>query len=185
MSRSKSLCLTLMMAAVWVSALPAHAVDSAAQDAQKEAAYQQAREDYKLYLQQLKELARQYKEVSGEIRKIVQEEGVPTLEGIESPAIPAVASSSADTRIEQTEREILVHVDLPGVQKDSIKAVVQSSSLVHVTAQRKSGGDVEKWITLPVLVQESGFRGEYVDGVLSLTLIKAGHGDKEAQIPIR
>ncbi|MCG3177154.1 MAG: hypothetical protein MOGMAGMI_02122 [Candidatus Omnitrophica bacterium] len=182
MSRSKSLCLTLMMAAVWVSALPAHAVDSAAQDAQKEAAYQQAREDYKLYLQQLKELARQYKEVSGEIRKIVQEEGLPTFEDAEPVKEGAAAS---DTRIEQTDKEILVHVDLPGVQKDTIKAVVQSGTLVHISAVRKGGKEIEKWVTLPVLVQESGFRGEYVDGVLSLTLIKAGQGDKEVQIPIR
>ena len=50
---------------------------------------------------------------------------------------------------------------------------------------RKGGKEIEKWVTLPVLVQESGYRGEYVDGVLSLTLVKAGQGDKEIQIPIR
>ena len=184
MRQSKMRCAILIMAALTAASVSlCRAAENTAQDAQREAAAQQAREDYRLYLQQMKELARQYKEVSGEIRKIVQEEGLPTFEDAE-PVKEGVAAAS-DTRIEQTDKEILVHVDLPGAQKETIKAVVQSGTLVHISAVRKGGKEIEKWVTLPVLVQESGFRGEYVDGVLSLTLIKAGQGDKEIQIPIR
>lgn len=184
MTQLKAQCSILMMAALIVASPSlCRAADHSAQDAQREAAAQQAREDYRLYLQQMKELARQYKEVSGEIRKIVQEEGLPTFGDVEP--VKETASATSDTRIEQTDKEILVHVDLPGVQKDSIKAVIQSGTLVHIWAVRKGGKEIEKWVTLPVLVQESGYRGEYVDGVLSLTLIKAGQGDKEIRIPIR
>ena len=42
-----------------------------------ESAYDQARVDYRAYLEQLKALNQQYKEVTGELKTIVQEEGLP------------------------------------------------------------------------------------------------------------
>ena len=43
-------------------------------------AYDQARQDYRAYLQQLKTLSSQYKQITGEVKKVIQEEGVRLFE---------------------------------------------------------------------------------------------------------
>ena len=51
---------------------------AAAQSNDQNAAYDQARQDYRGYLQQLKVLNQQYKQITGEMSKIIKEEGVPS-----------------------------------------------------------------------------------------------------------
>ena len=51
-----------------------HEILSAATNSnENDPAYQQARQDYRTYLQQLKTLSSQYKQITGEVKKVIQE----------------------------------------------------------------------------------------------------------------
>ena len=69
----------------------------------------QARQDYRVYLAKLKELAQQYNQVTSQVKKVIKEEGVPTWDdkngGIK---ITHDLDLSDNGPIRETEKEIKV-----------------------------------------------------------------------------
>lgn len=65
-------------------------------------AYERAREDYRAYLRGLKALNQQYKEFSSEMRKIMQEEGLPVWEE-STGGLDARKGNFGDADIQETD----------------------------------------------------------------------------------
>lgn len=188
---------------------------AAAQNNQKEAAYEQARQDYRVYLQQLKALSQQYKEVTGEIQKVLKEEGVPTWdEGSGTMTVDRSSNNFAKTNalptvfgdidIKETDSEIIVKADLPGIKKEALKITIQDRRLLKIIGQRnqeleestqqsstqyvrseRQHGNFERVIELPSLVKETGTEAKYQDGVLTVKIIKEIQTKKEVSIVVQ
>ncbi len=177
-------------------------------DRDRSATYDQARDDYRIFLQQLKELNRQYKEVSGEMSKIVREEGTPTWDmgdaSIGSTLGAETLTNFGDTDIQETDKEIVVKMDLPGVQKDKIRVSVRENKILKIEGEReerkeekKEGqdyryykserqhGEFVREVVLPSLVQEKGTDAQYKDGVLTVRILKEPSAHKEIMIPVK
>ncbi len=165
-------------------------------DTQTSAATQQAKVDYRAYMDQLKTLGKQYKSVTGEIQKVLKEEGVPTInentgefsmQPYTAPTATAGISSPIEgVRISETDKDMTVSMDLPGVQKNSIRVQLEDGKTVHVTASRKpeqGAGRVERRVVLPSPAQEKSSRARYEDGVLTVQIPKAA--SKEVNIPVQ
>lgn len=90
-----------------------------------------------------------------------------------------------ETDLFETDTEVLVTIDLPGVSAENVRLLLQGNQL-QVSAQRPenvppNGARVlcqerqatfERSITLPVTVEADSVRAETKDGVLSVTLRK-------------
>lgn len=96
------------------------------------------------------------------------------------------------TDIKETDKEVIVSLDMPGVDKKDIEINIRDD-LVEVKAEKKHDVKVEKKgmfrqersytgyhrvLTLPCAVKEEKAGAEYKDGVLTITLPK-----KEAKLP--
>ena len=184
--------------------VPAFA-DSADRD--RNVAYDQARDEYRLYLQQLKELNRQYKEVTGEIGKIIKEEGLPTWDAGDTDLGAGLGgealSNFGDTDIEDSDTEVVVKVDLPGLKKNEVKVSIVDHKVLKIQGEREvskekikesSGvrfykserqyGEFEKLIELPSTVQDKGTEAKYEDGVLTVKVLKEASSQQEVTIQV-
>ena len=155
---------------------------------------QEVREDYHAFLQQLKQLNSQYKQITGEISKTMKEEGVPTWEEGEGmkqidelfPQEPTVLNPQMGVTIKENSQEMAVDMELPGIKKDSIKVVIKNSKTLTVTAQKKDDTTlktVQKTVELPSFADPSGAKASYEDGILTLKIRKIS--SPEVQIPVR
>lgn len=173
---------------------------AATQSNDQNAAYDQARQDYRTYLQQLKVLNRQYKQITGEMSKIIKEEGVPTWDmgGTESGKTFAAAD------IQETEKDMVVKMDLPGVNKDNLKLKIENNRMLRVQGERneekqqtqitpdtryqrteRQQGSFERVIELPALASDSGTEAKYENGVLTVKILKAPTAAKEINVPVK
>ena len=158
-------------------------------------AYDQAKQDYKTYLQQLKALSQQYHQVVGEIKNVMKEEGVPTVDENTGEItmkkfddISETTPTSADINIAEAEKEITVKMDLPGVRKDTIKVLIQDNKFLKISGERESAsrhGRFEKRVELPAAVQDKGTEARYENGVLTVKILKAQEAKKEVMVPVR
>ena len=97
----------------------------------------------------------------------------------------------------ETDSELVVKAELPGVKKEDIDVSIKDNAL-HIKAEKKEEreekaetihrvervyGKFERVIALPVDVKIDGVRAEYKDGVLEIRLPKA-EGSKEKKIEI-
>jgi len=97
----------------------------------------------------------------------------------------------------ETDSELVVKAELPGVKKEDIDVSIKDNAL-HIKAEKKEEreektetihrvervyGKFERVITLPVDVKIEGVKAEYKDGVLEIRLPKA-EGSKEKKIEI-
>lgn len=151
--------------------------------------YDQAREDYKIYLQQLKKLGAQYKELTGEMRKVMREEGVPTF-NVDTGAIGVgtLTGATSPGEIRQTDKEMIVIIEMPGVKKNSIKVKIRDNRNLYVSGIRKSEPDdqlIEKNIELPAFASDKGPKAKYEDGVLTVTIAKSGESGQEIAVPVK
>lgn len=167
-------------------------------------ALNQAKSEYKTYLEQLKAMSAQYKQVTGEVKKVLKEEGVPTWDeeegGIkmveykdEPPAAASVVSAvsvhgygKADIR--ETDREVVVRVDMPGFSKNDIKLRVRNGRELWINAVRRNElGEFpfERVITLPASADQKSTQGQYQNGVLTVRFAKLSTSGNEVSIPIR
>jgi HSP20 family molecular chaperone IbpA len=178
-------------------------------DAQ-DAALEQAKIDYRLFLQQLKALNSQYKEVSGEIKKVLKEEGMPVWDAdsgeldFVKPGDTVGRANFADADIKENEKDILVKVDLPGMRKDKIKVRVENNKILHIEGERESEKEVsgqtsagqyyrserqygrfERVIELPALAKDTGLEARYENGVLTIKIPKAAEVKKEVSVTVR
>ncbi|MBI4352813.1 MAG: Hsp20/alpha crystallin family protein [Candidatus Omnitrophica bacterium] len=177
----------------------------AVSDSERDAATAQARQDYRAYLDQLRELRKQYQGVIGEVRKIVREEGLPTWgeEGEEEGRMP-YAPTMAATDIEETDKEIIVKMDLPGIRKDNINVTVENNEVLRISGSRETEkeekketqdsryhrherqyGGFERTIKLPASVRDDATQAKYENGVLTIRVPKAPESKKKVVVPVK
>lgn len=159
-----------------------------ASNSNKTAAQEQARVNYRAYLEQLKVLNQQYKEVTGELKNIVQEEGLPVwdektdgLSLVKGGDLPAAGNMD----IKETDNEMVLTLELPGLKKESIRVTLQDSKILKITAEKKLPNEpIERLIQLPNLAQEKGQTASYEDGILTVHIPKVPQVKKEISVPV-
>lgn len=159
----------------------------------------QAKADYKAYLEKLKALSAQYKEITGEVKKVLKEEGVPTWDenegGIkmvpyEDPPVGVIVGDQGaiKTNIQDNEKEIIVRFDMPGFKKEDIKLSLRNGHELLVDAARKNemgAFNFRQAVQLPASADEKSTRGSYENGVLTVHLPKISPSSKDISVPIR
>ena len=121
----------------------------------------------------------------------ILEEFLPVRREAETPIfVPPV-------EVYETDKEVVVKVDLPGVKKEDIEITVKENAVV-IRAERKEEreeqtenvhrserfyGVIERVIQLPVEVNPDDARAEYKDGVLEIRIPKA-QVEKEKKIKL-
>ena len=121
----------------------------------------------------------------------ILEEFLPVRREVEAPIlIPPV-------EVYETDKEVVVKVDLPGVKKEDIEITVKENAVV-IRAERKEEreektenvhrserfyGVIERVIQLPVEVNPDEAKAEYKDGVLEIRIPKA-QVEKEKKIKL-
>ncbi len=119
------------------------------------------------------------------------EEFLPVRRETEAPVfVPPV-------EVYETDREVVVKVDLPGVKKEDVEITVKENAVV-IKAERKEEreektenviraerfyGVVERVIPLPVEVNPDEAKAEYKDGVLEIRIPKV-QVEKEKKIKL-
>lgn len=155
---------------------------------------EQVQQDYRAFLQQLKALNAQYKEITGEIGKVMKEEGTPSWDMGDTGKLLNTTTPKEDTlffpepgvTIKDIPKELIVTLDLPGIKRDTLKIAVQDGKKLTVSANRKTDTEavkVEKAVDLPSVVDPKGSKAAYEDGVLTVKLIKIS--SQEVVIPVR
>ncbi len=121
----------------------------------------------------------------------ILEEFLPVRREVETPIfVPPV-------EVYETDKEVVVKADLPGVKKEDIEITVKENAVV-IRAERKEEreehtenvhrserfyGVIERVIQLPVEVNPDEARAEYKDGVLEIRIPKA-QVEKEKKIKL-
>ena len=154
---------------------------------------EQLKQDYKAFLQQLKQLNTQYKEITGEIGQVMKEEGTPTWDMGETGKIepgkdqePVTKDLEGGAYLKESEKEMLLTVDLPGFKKDSIKLSFKDNKTLLITAQRKLDTltrSYERSFDLPIPGDQKNSVATFSDGVLTVKIPKIA--SQEVSIPIR
>ncbi len=156
---------------------------------------EQLKQDYRAFLQQFKALNAQYKDVTGEISKVMKEEGVPqfdlgdkstTVSSDKNIAISNYKEVGEGAYIKENDREIELMVDLPGYKRDSIKINLQDGNKLLISAKRQIETytrSYERTFELPVPADDRGTRASFVDGVLTVKIPKLA--TKQINIPVR
>jgi HSP20 family protein len=100
--------------------------------------------------------------------------------------------------LQETDKELLVRAEIPGVTADDLEVSISGNTLV-ISGEKKESqekrekgfiyqerhfGSFRRQVPLPVPVDPSGVRAEYKDGVLHLTLKKSTEALPK-KIPIR
>ena len=164
---------------------------AADQSAANDAAVEQAKRDYRIFLEQLKALNSQYKEITSEIKEVIKEEGVPAFDeetGEMAIVKPDEDFGSDDVSIKETDKEMTVRVDLPGVKKEEIKVRIENNKVLRIFGQRDSArqrGRFQRRIELPSEARDSGIEAKYENGVLTVTIPKTASKKSEIVVPIR
>ena len=169
-------------------------VFSAPTDDQTNAAIEKARQDYKIYLEKLKEMSHQYKGVTTQIKNVVKEEGIPVwnedtgeIDISKNVQLSPPQSLMKDVDIQETENDILVKADFPGLKKESIKASLMDQKVLHVSGVQDSAaqsGPFERTIELPSPAKDSGVEAKYENGVLVVKIPKAREVKKEVTVKV-
>lgn len=185
----------------------------AAQDQDRNPALDQAKQDYRVFLDQLKVLNSQYKQVTDEMKNVIQEEGVPVFDDttgdltIQKPNFAAPKTKLpifGDVDVRETRQWVIVKADLPGMRKEAFKVSIQDNKLLHIEGEReeekelredkdsthyyqfeRQRGRFERFIELPALVKDSGTEARYENGVLTVRIPKAETPKKEVLVPVR
>lgn len=203
--------LFLITALIFLSASEAF---SAANTKDQNASLDQAKQDYRVFLNELKKLNEQYKEVTNEVRKVIKEEGVPVID--ENTGDLRVThdlsdlgqkknKTFGDVDIQEMDKEMVVKMDLPGVRKQDIQVSVEDKKMLKVTGTRETQkeeekdsqglhyqkierqhGQFERLIELPALADDKGTDARYENGVLTVRIKKVpGVMKKEVTIPVQ
>ena len=194
---------------LFLATLPAHSASSDAEA--KDAAAEQARQEYRVFLQQLKDLTHQYREVTQEVQKVIREEGVPTIDENtgelkmqKGDDLPYKGVNFGDADIKETDKDMVVKMDLPGVRKEAIQVKVENGRMLRVSGERdgekeerkdtdryhyyrseRQVGRFERLIELPLEAKDTGMEAKYENGVLTVKIPKASEKKKEVAVPIR
>ena len=155
-------------------------------------AYDQAKQDYSTYLERLKELSKQYNQVTSQIKEVIKEEGVPTLdENTGQIKITHDLNFSDNGAIRQTEKEIKVVVEKPGLKKDSIHISIEDGRMLRIQAVKKAAEanqqeePFDASYDLPSPVRDNNTSARYEDGILTVTLQKIQTSKKTVPVPVQ
>ena len=154
---------------------------------QNNQATQQAKEDYRAYLQALKGINTQYKEVTNQIKEVIREEGIPVWNETtgEIEFQKGLVNDPAQSGIKETDTEMTVTVDLPGVRKQDVQVKIEDGRFLKVDAVRE-GVPVVKLIHLPAPADEkSKPKASLVDGVLNVKIVKAPQVKTQIVVPVQ
>ncbi len=156
---------------------------------------EQMKQDYRAFLQQLKVLNAQYKEITGEISKVVKEEGMPTWDGGTGLDLGETTKNEdketsedlgGGVYLKQTERDMQYSIELPGYKKDSIKLTFQGTNKLAVHATKKVENiskSYDRTFDLPAQGDQKGISASFQDGVLTVKVPKVA--SKEVFIPVK
>jgi Molecular chaperone (small heat shock protein) len=104
-----------------------------------------------------------------------------------SDAVSKDFASDVNVDILQTEKSVIVKVDLPGMEKDKINIALENGRTLKISGSREMlknqnapgvvrqerfFGSFEKTVELPCEVENSGINATYKDGVLEITIPK-------------
>lgn len=159
-------------------------------------ATEKAREDYRAYVAQLKELGRQYGQITSEVSKVIKEEGVPAWDESTGTIkmtkdIDLSSKASAPGAVHEADKEIKIVIEVPGLKKDSIRVEIENERLVRVRAVKKAvepgstEQEFESAYELPSAVQDKNASARYEDGVLTVTLQKIQAAKKIVPVTVR
>ena len=160
-------------------------VSSLANSQNQQPAYdkEQLKRDYRTFLQELKSLNTQYKEITGEMGQVMKEEGVPTWDMGEESA----QDLGGGAYLKSGQKDMTLTLDLPGYKKDSIKLNYKDGKTLQVTAQRKLDSltrSFDRSFELPATADQKNSIATYEDGVLTVKIPKTT-SPQEVSIPIR
>lgn len=152
---------------------------------QQQGAYdkEQIKQDYRAFLQQLKSLNAQYKEITGEMGKVMKEEGTPSWDMGEGNA----QDLGGGAFLRETEKDMALTLDLPGYKKDSIRLHYKDGKTLVINAERKLDSltrSFERSFELPSMGDQKNSVATYEDGVLTVKIPKTT-APQEVSIPIR
>jgi HSP20 family molecular chaperone IbpA len=155
---------------------------------------EQLKKDYRAFLQQLKELNKQYKEITGEMGQVMKEEGIPTWDMGEGVKLADTQKTTTETvndlgggaYIKETAKDMILTLDLPGYKKDSIKLKFKDGKTLSILAERKIDTltkSFDRSFDLPAPGDQKASQAAYQDGVLTVKIPKIA--SQEVSIPIR
>ncbi len=150
-------------------------------------ATQQAREDYRTYLQALKEINQQYKEVTNQMKDVIREEGIPVWNEAtgEIEFQKGLTGDEGKSGVKETDTEMIVIIDLPGVKKQDVQVKIEDGRFLKVDAKRDSV-PVIKLIQLPAPADaKSKPQASLENGVLTVKIIKAPQVKTQVVIPVQ
>ncbi len=154
---------------------------------QSNPATQQAREDYRAYLQALKGISQQYKEVTSQMKEVLREEGVPVWNETtgEIEFQKGLVGDGPQEGIKESATEMIVTIDLPGVKKQDVQVKIEDGRFLKVDARRDSV-PVIKLIQLPAPADpKSAPKASLENGVLTVKIIKAPQNKTQVVIPVQ
>ena len=154
---------------------------------QSNSATQNAREDYRTYLQELKKINEQYKEVTNQMKEVLREEGIPVWNEVtgEIEFQKGLVDDPTKNGIKETDTEMSVAVDLPGVKKQDVQVKIEDGRFLKIEAKRKDV-PVVKLIQLPAPADaKSRPKASLADGVLTVKIAKAPQIKTQVVVPIQ
>lgn len=159
----------------------------ASADDQNNLATQQAREDYRTYLAALKEINAQYKEVTNQMKEVIREEGIPVWNETtgEIEFQKGLIDEGTTSGIKETDSEMIVAIDLPGVKKQDVQVKIEDGRFLKVEAKREDV-PVVKLIQLPAPAEaKSKPKATLADGVLTVKITKAPQIKTQVVVPVQ
>ena len=156
------------------------------------AVVEEAKKEYAAFLQKLNALNKQYGQVTGEVKKIVKEQGVPVWDDKEGKfKISRDVDFSDNGSVYETENEIKIGLERPGLKKESIHITIEDGKTLHIHALKKvtDPGQPDEVINetydLPVFVTDSKPKAKYEDGILTITVQKPAISQKTVAVSVQ
>ena len=162
--------------------------DDTQDQARQSQAVERAKADYRVYLEGLKKISRDYTAVTGEVKKVIKEEGIPVWDDA-SGGLKITHDLNAPDNVpfKETEKDIKVIIDIPGVKKNTIKVTVEGERALSIHGVRKvDNADqvIDKTYTLPDTSDYKNPKAKYEDGVLTITIDKVAIPKKQVTVPV-
>lgn len=155
----------------------------------------QAKRDYAVFLAKMKELGEQYGQVTGEVKKVVKEQGVPVWDDASGTFKIShdvnFSSTGSGGSFQETEKELKLIIEKPGLKKNSIRITIENDKTMRLKAFKKSktagqpDEPVDETYELPTLVSDPKPVAKYEDGVLTVTIQKSNLPKKTVQVPVQ
>ncbi len=159
---------------------------------QNNASLDQAKKDYAVFLQKLNEMSQQYGQVTSQVKEVVKEQGVPVWdEQTGTMKVSHDVNFTSGAPIYETEKEIKVVLEKPGLRKNSIVVTIEDDKTLRVHAFKKAQIDgqpeepVDVLYSLPAAAAAAHPKARYEDGILTVTIQKSLTPKKSVFVPVQ